>query len=273
MSEERNTMKRTLKHIALIAMIVGSALAAQAQQGQPSADEIMARLDANASFKSIGYTGRMEITIGGETRVKSMEAVAVASGASSASSASGAGEGSDKAFIEFTNPEDRGIRYLKIGKELWMYFPKEADTVKISGHLLKEGMMGSDVSYEDALESGNFGTRYAASIKGSEEVEGRKAWILELTAKLPTAPYDRILMWVDAERWVMLREEMYAKSGKLLKVSRTVEAKKVGSRWFATSVVMESKLRKDTKTSFVMEKLELDLAIDPKRFSMAALTK
>ena len=58
--------------------------------------------------------------------------------------------------MEFTNPEDRGTRYLKRDKNLWIYFPKEQDTVKISGHLLKEGMMGSDVSYEDALESSDY---------------------------------------------------------------------------------------------------------------------
>jgi len=133
--------------------------------------------------------------------------------------------------------------------------------------------MGSDISYEDALESSDFRTRYTASVKGSEDVDGRKAWILELAAKVPTAPYDRIRMWVDAERWVTLKEEMYAKSGRLLKTSRTVEARKVGSRWFAASVVMESKLRKDTSTAFVLEKLELDLPLDDAQFGMAALTK
>jgi outer membrane lipoprotein-sorting protein len=252
-------MRNRLMRFAATAFGLAASLAAFAQAAQPpSADEVLARLDYNSSFKSIRYSGRMEITIGGETRVKVMTAIAL---------------GSDKALIEFTNPEDRGIRYLKLAKDLWMYFPKEADTVKISGHLLKEGMMGSDVSYEDALESRDFRTRYAASVKGDDRVDGRAAWILELTAKVPTAPYDRILMWVDAERFVTLKQEMYAKSGKMLKVSRTLEAKKVGSRWFATSVEMESKLRKNTKTAFVLDKLELDVPLDERQFSMAALTK
>ena len=49
----------------------------------------------------------------------------------------------EESFVEFTNPEDKGVRYLKTDKNLWMYFPVEQETVKISGHLLKEGMMGS----------------------------------------------------------------------------------------------------------------------------------
>jgi len=223
-----------------------------------SAKEILSRLDANASFATIRYSGRMEITIGGETRVKSMVAEAA---------------GSEKALIEFTNPEDRGIRYLKIGKNLWMYFPKENDTVKISGHLLKEGMMGSDVSYEDALESGDLEARYTAELKGRENVEGRPAYLVALSAKVPTAPYDKRLLKIDAERFVILEEEMYAKSGKLIKTSRTLEVLRVGGRWFASKVEMESKLRRNTRTVFAMEKLELDPKIDASRFTMAALTR
>ncbi len=272
--------------IAMIAAVLATvALAAQAAGGvtaqgadavaargaeAPSAEELLARLDANESFTSIRYTGRMEITIGGETRVKDMKAVAIA-GPAGAGGSSGAA--SDKAFIEFTNPEDRGIRYLKLGKDLWMYFPKEQGTVKISGHLLKEGLMGSDVSYEDALESSDFKAKYNASVRGSDTVDGRKTWILELKAKVPTASYDRRLIWIDAERYVGLKEEMYAKSGMLLKTSKTLTVQRIGDRWYGTSVEMESKLRKDTKTTFTLQKIELDVRVDPRQFTLASLTK
>ncbi|HUX39200.1 MAG TPA: outer membrane lipoprotein-sorting protein [Rectinemataceae bacterium] len=251
-------VKQPAKSIVAAVMAVLAAAVLAAQGSAPSAEQLLARLDANESFKSIRYSGRMEITIGGQTRVKEMTAVAM---------------GADKALIEFTNPEDRGIRYLKLGKDLWMYFPKEQDTVKISGHLLKEGMMGSDVSYEDALESSDYKAKYSASVSGSDEVDGHKTWILELKARVPTASYDRIVMWIDAERYVQLKEEMYARSGKLLKTSTTLDVRQIGSRWYAISLVMESKLRKDTKTTFSMQKLELDVSLDPRQFSMAWLTK
>jgi outer membrane lipoprotein-sorting protein len=236
------------------AAALASPLAAQA----PSAEAILARLDSNESFKSISYSGKMEITIGGETRVKTMNSIAL---------------GADKAFTEFTNPEDRGIRYLKLGKDLWMYFPKEADTVKISGHFLKEGMMGSDLSYEDALESQDFLAKYSASMKGREAVDGRDCYVVELAAKVPTAAYERRILWIDAERYVTLKQEMYAKSGKLLKTASALEVTKVGDRWYPSKTEFESKLRANTKTVFSMTALALDGPVDPKRFTMAALTK
>jgi outer membrane lipoprotein-sorting protein len=240
---------------AAAAAVLSLALAAA---GAQTADEILAKVDANQSYSSIGYSGRMEITIGGQTRYKTMNAVAV---------------GSAKAFSEFTNPEDRGTRYLKLGKDLWIYFPKEQDTVKISGHLLKEGMMGSDVSYEDALESGDFKAKYSASLKGRDKVGDRDCWVIELSAKVPTAAYDRRLIWIDAERFVGLKEEMYAKSGKLLKTSAVLEVTRLGERWFPTKTEFASKLRSDTKTVFSMSKVEIDAPIDERRFTMAALSK
>jgi outer membrane lipoprotein-sorting protein len=231
---------------------------AGAAAGSPDAATILSRLDANASFKAIRYSGRMEIVTGSESRVKTMEAVA---------------SGRDKAFVEFTNPEDRGTRYLKLGSDLWMYFPKEADTVKISGHLLKEGMMGSDVSYEDALESKDFSSRYRASVRGREGLDGRDCWVIELNATSPQVPYERLVIWVDAERWVSLKEEMYAKSGKLLKTSRSLEVRQVQGRWLAVKSELVSALRKDSRTVFSLDKVEVDPDLKPSQFTMGELTR
>lgn len=252
---------KKLHRIVVCLCLAGLSLCAAAQEGPsggPDAATILERVDGNLSFKSIHYTGRIEIRIGAALRVKSMEAVA---------------EGREKAFIEFTNPEDRGTRYLKLGKDLWMYFPREADTVKISGHLLKEGMMGSDLSYEDALESRDFGATYTAAVKGRESVDGRDCYVVELTAKAPTAPYDRRLLWIDAERWVTVKEEMYARSGKLLKTSRSLEVKRIGERWFPLRTELTSALRKDSRTVLYLDKVEIDPVLDPRQFTMAALTK
>jgi outer membrane lipoprotein-sorting protein len=240
---------------ALVVALAGlSAVAARAQ----SADEILAKVDANVSYGSIRYTGRMEITIAGESRSKTMQALS---------------QGSTKAFVEFTNPEDRGVRYLKRDKNMWIYFPNEQDTVKISGHLLKEGMMGSDVSYEDALESSDYKARYNASLKPEDTINGRRCYVVELTAKVDTAAYDRRVLWVDAERFIALKQEMYAKSGKLLKVSTTLQVDRLGERWFPSRVDYVSKLRNNTRTVFTMSNVSLDVPVADSQFSMSALTK
>jgi outer membrane lipoprotein-sorting protein len=251
-------MKRYVSALIMLAVLAaGAGVTATAASAQ-SVDEILSRVDANMSFKSIRYTGRMDITVGGQTRSKTMVAAA---------------QGSSKAFAEFTNPEDKGVRYLKLEKNLWIYFPREQDTVKISGHLLKEGMMGSDVSYEDALESSDFRTKYSATLRGEEPVGGRRCYVLELKAKVPTAAYDRWVIWIDAERSVTLKEEMYARSGKMLKSSAALEVTQISGRWFPVRTEYVSKLRNDTSTVFAMTGVELDPKLDAQQFTMAALTR
>ncbi|MGA2642174.1 MAG: outer membrane lipoprotein-sorting protein [Spirochaetia bacterium] len=246
---------RSLHAAALAIVLAGVGTAAARAQ---SVDEILSRVDANVSYASIRYSGRMEITIAGESRYKTMDALA---------------QGSSKAFAEFTNPEDRGVRYLKRDKNIWIYFPSEQDTVKISGHLLKEGMMGSDVSYEDALESSDYRAKYSAVLKGDDTVGDRRCFVVELAARVDTAAYERRVLWVDEERYVTLKQEMYAKSGRLLKVSNTLKVERLGERWFPSSVEFVSKLRNNTKTVFTMSNVAMDVPMDDRQFSMAALTK
>jgi outer membrane lipoprotein-sorting protein len=240
------------------ALAAAFAALGSAAAGAQTAQEILARVDANESYRSIRYHGRMEITIGGETRYKTMDAIAM---------------GSTRAFVEFTNPEDRGTRYLKRDKNLWIYFPKEQDTVKISGHLLKEGMMGSDVSYEDALESSDYEQKYRASRKADGRVGDRTCFVVELSAKVPTAAYDRRLLWIDAERFVQLKEEMYAKSGRMIKTSATLAVDRLGGRWFPTQIEFVSRLRSNTRTVFTMSGVELNVPLTEQMFSLAALTR
>jgi outer membrane lipoprotein-sorting protein len=220
--------------------------------------EILTAMDKNRAYGTISYTGVMEIHIGNEVRSKTMQAKAISD---------------QKALVEFTNPEDQGVKYLKLNKELWIYFPSEQDVVKISGHMLKEGMMGSDVSYEDALESDAVTKKYAASIAREEEIDGKQCWVLQLDAVVKDVPYFKRIMWVEKQSFVPLKEELYAKSGKLLKVSRVLEIKKIGSRQFPVKVEMVNMLRKNSKTVFEMKDVTLDVKLSDDMFTMRNLQR
>jgi outer membrane lipoprotein-sorting protein len=200
----------------------------------------------------------MEIHVGGEVRTKAMKVLGV---------------GAQKALVEFTNPQDKGTKYLKIDKELWIYFPSEQDVVKISGHMLKEGMMGSDVSYEDALESDALRKKYAASLSGEETFEGHDCFVLTLDATVKDAPYYKRKMWVDKKKFIQWKEEMYAKSGALLKVSHVLDVKQISGRRFPVKMELVNKLRKNTKTVFEMSNVLFDVKLPDAVFSMQNLQR
>ena len=144
--------------------------------------------------------------------------------------------GAEKAFIEFTSPpRDKGTRYLRNNENLWMYFPKANRTIKISGHMLRQSMMGSDISYEDQTDRNKLNELYDSSILS--ETDG--IYTLELLAKegIETSYYRRVID-IAKDTYTIKNSSMYANSGKLLKVLTVEEIQHIGDRYYITSFVV-----------------------------------
>lgn len=241
----------------LVAAIPAAAQPA-ASRAAPDPVAVLRAVERNQVYGSIEYEGSMTIRSGKKTRVKTMKAWS---------------DGKDRAFIEYVNPEDRGTRMLKLGEQLWVYFPKERDTVRISGHLLTQGMMGSDVSYRDAMESDSMLDGYDARFDREESADGRRAWVFELTAKSPEAGYSRRVVWIDAERMVTLKSELYGRSGMALKRTVTLAVSVIAGRHFPSKVEIVDLIKKDSGTVFEMTSIRLDIPLDESRFSLQALSR
>jgi outer membrane lipoprotein-sorting protein len=222
-------------------------------------EEILAKMDANRDYKTVEADGVMTIHVGNEVRTKQMTMRGMTEG--------------NKSIVAFTNPEDEGTKYLLLGENLWIYFPQENDVVKISGHLLKEGMMGSDVSYEDALEADKLSKKYAITLEKEEEYQGKPCYVIFLEAKTKDAPYYKRRMWVEKDTFVALKEAMYAKSGKLLKEATVLEVKKIAGRYFPVKSEMTNKLRRNSRTVFEMKNIKLDVPMNEDAFSLRWLRR
>ncbi len=244
-------MKKNI--LILLIILVPALLWAQ------SPEEILSRVDKNEVFKTIKYTGVMTIKKGSRRpRVKSFKAMAL---------------GTDKAYIEFTNPGDRGTKYLKLGDELWVKGVYAERPDKISGHKLRESMMGSDYSYEDTMDNEKLIDRYKVKLMGEAEIGGRTCYRLELTAKVKKISYPRQILWVDKERFVAMKVQYFALSGMLLKELLVEKTQKIKDRFFSVKIKMINKQRKDSYTVFEMKTIALDEPISNSVFSKRQLEK
>lgn len=241
--------------VSLCVALVTTASAASALTGE----DILHRIDDNRDYETFVATGRMEIHIEEKVRVKTMEITSMTEGS--------------RSIVEFTNPADKGTRYLMRDENLWIYFPEEQDVVKISGHMLKEGMMGSDVSYEDALETDLLSGKYDITRQGDETCEGHECYVVALDATTRDAPYYKRKMWVDTETFVVWKEQMYAKSGKLLKTARVLDVKKIEGRWMPVESEMVNELRRTSRTVFSLSDIKLGVPLDPDQFTMRYLRR
>jgi outer membrane lipoprotein-sorting protein len=183
--------------------------------------------------------------------------------------------GIDLAFTEYLSPpREAGTKMLKLGDKLWTYSPQTDRVIQISGHMLRQSVMGSDISYNDMMEDRPLMDLYEATLEGSVEIDGRDHWIMLLTAKVKGLSYPMRRAWIDKEYLLPMKEELYAKSGKLLKTSTMDGIKKVQGRWFPSRFVFKDELKRNSKgTEWVIDEIEFDVNIPNSRFSKALLRK
>ena len=183
--------------------------------------------------------------------------------------------GVDKAFTEYLSPpREAGIKMLKDGDKLWTYSPQTDRVIQISGHMLRQSVMGSDMSYNDMMEDKPLTDLYKATIEGSKMIDGRKHWILFLDARVKGLSYPKRRAWVDAQYLLPMKEELYAKSGKLLKSTSMDGVKKVQGRWFPSRFIFKDALKRNSKgTEWVIDDIQFDVEIPNTRFSKAMLRK
>jgi len=183
--------------------------------------------------------------------------------------------GIDKAFTEYLSPpREAGTKMLKDGDKLWTYSPQTDRVIQISGHMLRQSVMGSDMSYNDMMEDRPLVELYEATLERSVEIDGRDHWIMLLEAKVKGLSYPMRRAWIDKEYLLPMKEELYAKSGKLLKTSTMDGIKKVQDRWFPSRFIYKDKLKRNSKgTEWLIDEIEFDTDIPESRFSKALLRK
>lgn len=183
--------------------------------------------------------------------------------------------GIDLAFTEYLSPpREAGTKILKDGDKLWTYSPQTDRVIQISGHMLRQSVMGSDMSYNDMMEDRPLMDLYEATLESSVEINGRDHWIVLLTAKAKGLSYPMRRAWIDKEYLLPMKEELYAKSGKRLKTSTMDGIKKVQGRWFPSRFIFKDELKRNSKgTEWIIEEIEFDTEIPDSRFLKAGLRK
>ena len=223
-------------------------------------DGLIAAMDANLYAKSQVYTSKQ--IIHGRRTSRTIESKIWVMGI-------------DKAYMEYLSPpRDAGTKMLKVGDKLWTYSPQTDRVIQISGHMLRQSINGSDMSYNDMMEEQPLQEIYKATLEAVEIISGRKHYVLLLEAKITGLSYPKRRAWVDAEYLLPMKEELYAKSGQLLKSTSLDGVKKIQGRWYPTRFIFKDELKRNSKgTEWIVDDIQFDVEIPNSRFSKAFLRK
>ncbi|MCF7811421.1 outer membrane lipoprotein-sorting protein [bacterium] len=248
-----------MNRLLLITLIILINLGAIYSQ-TPTAESILERIDHNILIDRASSTTTM--IIHGRSGTRTIQAKSYMR------------DGKD-AYVEYLSPpREAGKKMLKLDDQLWTYTPEPVDRViSISGHLLRQSVMGSDLSYEDMMESRSLVEAYNAEIVGKEIFNERECWVLNLTSKADDVAYFSRKLWVDTERWITLKEERFAKSGKLLKKTVTEEVFYTENRWFPKHITFKDMLTRGDGTEYIIDSIEFHANIPDYMFTKAVLRK
>lgn len=225
----------------------------------PDAKEIIRRVDANMSSQNRVMESQM--IIHGRRNSRTVESRSWS-------------EGDTRSLTEYLAPaREEGTKMLKLEDRLWIYSPSSDRIIQISGHMLRQSVMGSDLSYEDLMEDRELTDLYDAVVSSEEVYEARNCYVLTLTAKVEDVAYFKRKMWIDAERYVPLKEELFAKSGQLLKRTAFSAVEQVQGRWFPKKILYKDMLKTGKGTEFIVTNIQFNQEIPEYIFSKASLKK
>ena len=116
----------------------------------PSGDEILKKVDQNMFSENKIVVSRMVIHGRRDTRTVESKSWQ---------------RGTSESYTEFLAPaREKGTKMLKLKDMLWDYSPSTDRTIMISGSLLRQSVMGSDLSYEDMMEDPHLPNLYSATV-------------------------------------------------------------------------------------------------------------
>ena len=220
-------------------------------------EEVIERMEENQVHSTSYLEGRMVITDRFGERTSSLEVWS---------------RGSDRSLVEFTSIEDAGQKILRTSDEIYLFYPDAAELIRLQGAALRDSLLGSDVSYEDLTGNRGLLDDYNVRLVGEERCGSLDCYVIDMNARVRDIAYPRQKLWIDTADFVLRKSEQYALSGKLLKVSETQRTIEANGKIFPSDVLIEDQLKRNSRTRFITDRIDIDVTLPPGIFSLEQLS-
>jgi outer membrane lipoprotein-sorting protein len=183
-------------------------------------------------------------------------------------------EGKKQALSTIKSPaKEKGIRTLRVDKNMWNYFPKLKKKVAVSSSMLLASWMGSDFTNDDILKASSMSEDYSHAFSKDETINGESYKVIDNLAKT-----DSKVMWPKITTLASKKDclprvyRYYDKEGKLRRTLtfsdiKTFDGHKVPTHW---EMVPEDDKTKKTIVDY--KSLKFNVTFKPNHFSQKNLT-
>ncbi len=160
--------------------------------------------------------------------------------------------------------------------ETWLYLSALGKVKRIaSGNSDDEAepasLFGSEITTED-METGKLDD-YTFKLLKQGQFKDREVFIIETTPteeRLKKTRYSKTINWVDAERHIVLKSQMYDKRGNAVKRIQVNQVEKINDIWMSRSMTVMNLVSKRL-TNFKLDAVNFGVDIDPEFLTQRAL--
>jgi len=143
----------------------------------------------------------------------------------------------------------RGQGYLKADENVWFYDPQSR---KFEKSTLRENVQDSDAQNSD-FNRNSLAQDYEVTAWESGTLGQFPVYILDLKAKHQNVSYDRMKIWVRQDISIVLKEENYSVSNRLMRTALYPKYTVVEDKYLPSSALIIDELNKGERTQFSMK--------------------
>jgi outer membrane lipoprotein-sorting protein len=150
-------------------------------------------------------------------------------------------KGNENSIVMTTEPaSERGQTMLMRGRDLWIFMPNVSQPIRLS---LSQRLTGQVANGD--IARANFSGDYNPELLGTDHIDEKDYYILELTARDRSVTYQKVVLWVQKLNYWPYRAEFYSLSNRLIKTAHYENFQMILGQLRPTRLIMQDELRKE----------------------------
>jgi len=180
--------------------------------------------------------------------------------------------GQDRMFIRILSPlKEQGVGTLKIGNEMWNYFPKTDKVMKLPPSMMMSSWMGSDFTNDDLVKEYKLADDFISRLVRPDKAEPGVIYIESRPKEGLPIIWDKTIAAIRESDLIPLWQDFFDERGTLVRSLRFGEVKKFGTRSVPSVMEMIPRTKEGYKTVIRYDKLAFDVPLGDEIFSLRNL--
>ncbi len=235
-------MKKSIVLAAIALLIIPAALLSA--QDEPDLDAILRSIDEFGTFNNADFSAEYTVVTDRPGEERSIFKSRIFRR-----------DSEEKFLLLILEPVlQRGEGYLQVGETGWSYDPesREFAIFNLSDAFQDSEARNSD--FDDSDLSDNYtAVGYEEGTLGQYDV-----YILDLEAKTDTVAYPSIRIWVRQDNYLLLKEEDYSLSGRLLRTSYFPSYARAGGYFIPTKMLFVDNINEGERSEVTIRNISFD---------------